>query len=114
MSSIFHEKRGESPMKKFLALVMAAMMLLSLVSFAHAEDVELEFLYHKSETDAINAMQKVIDQFNAENPGIKVNFVQIPDAATVLQTRATQNDLPDMFGCTTSTTSSWVIFNLKR
>ena len=79
-------------------------MLLSLVSFAHAEDVELEFLYHKSETDAIKAMQTVIDQFNAANPGIKVNFVQIPDAATVLQTRATQNDLPDMFGCTTSTT----------
>ena len=91
-------------MKKFFAFLLAAVMLLSVASFAQAEDVELEFLYHKSETDAIKAMQTVIDQFNAENPGIKVNFVQIPDAATVLQTRATQNDLPDMFGCTTSTT----------
>ena len=91
-------------MKKFFALLMAAMMMLSVVSFAHAEDVEIEFLYHKSETDAMNAMQTVINQFNEENPGIKVNFVQIPDAATVLQTRATQNDLPDMFGVTTSTT----------
>ncbi|MBQ9263845.1 MAG: extracellular solute-binding protein [Clostridia bacterium] len=92
-------------MKKFLALLLAAMMLLSVASFASADDVvELEFLYHKSETDAMNAMQAVINQFNEENPGIKVNFVQIPDAATVLQTRATQNDLPDMFGVTTSTT----------
>lgn len=91
-------------MKKLFAFFLACLMLLSLASFANAEDVELEFLYHKSETDAIKAMQTVIDQFNADNPGIKINFVQIPDAATVLQTRATQNDLPDMFGCTTSTT----------
>ncbi len=92
-------------MKKFLCLLLTAIMLMSAASFALADDVaEIEFLYHKSETAAIQAMQKVIDQFNAENPGIKVNFVQIPDAATVLQSRATEGKLPDMFGITTSTT----------
>ena len=34
-------------MKKVLSMVLAAMMLLSLCSFAAAEDVvELEFVYH--------------------------------------------------------------------
>jgi len=83
-------------------MVLAAMMLLSLCSFAAAEDVvELEFVYHKTESNAIDAMETVINNFNAANPGIKVNFVQVPDTATVLQSRAQLNEMPDMFGCTT-------------
>lgn len=89
-------------MKKVLSMVLAAMMLLSLCSFAAAEDVvELEFVYHKTESNAIDAMETVINNFNAANPGIKVNFVQVPDTATVLQSRAQLNEMPDMFGCTT-------------
>ena len=89
-------------MKKVLSMVLAAMMLLSLCSFAAAEDVvELEFVYHKTESNAIDAMETVINNFNAANPGIKVNFVQVPDSATVLQSRAQLNEMPDMFGCTT-------------
>lgn len=89
-------------MKKVLSMVLAAMMLLSLCSFAAAEDVvELEFVYHKPEANAIDAMETVINNFNAANPGIKVNFVQVPDTATVLQSRAQLNEMPDMFGCTT-------------
>ena len=89
-------------MKKVLSMVLAAMMLLSLCSFAAAEDVvELEFVYHKTEANAIDAMETVINNFNATNPGIKVNFVQVPDTATVLQSRAQLNEMPDMFGCTT-------------
>lgn len=89
-------------MKKVLSMVLAAMLLLSLCSFASAEDVvELEFVYHKSESNAIDAMETVINNFNAANPGIKVNFVQVPDTATVLQSRAQLNEMPDMFGCTT-------------
>ena len=88
-------------MKKVLSMVLAA-MLLSLCSFASAEDVvELEFVYHKTESNAIDAMETVINNFNAANPGIKVNFVQVPDTATVLQSRAQLNEMPDMFGCTT-------------
>lgn len=89
-------------MKKVLSMVLAAMLLLSLCSFAAAEDVvELEFVYHKTESNAIDAMETVINNFNAANPGIKVNFVQVPDTATVLQSRAQLNEMPDMFGCAT-------------
>lgn len=92
-------------MKKLLAIMVLFAMVLTIAPIALAEaPVEIELLYHKSESEAIQAMQKAIDGFHAENPDIKVNFVQIPDAATVLQTRATQNDLPDIFGITTSNT----------
>ena len=92
-------------MKKLVSLLLAALMLLSLASLAAADDeVVLELLYHKSETDAINAMQAAVNDFNAANPGIRVEFNQIPDAATVLVARSQQNDLPDIFGCTTSST----------
>ena len=44
-------------MKKLVSLLLAALMLLSLASLAAADDeVVLELLYHKSETDAMNAM----------------------------------------------------------
>ena len=93
-------------MKKLFALLLAVSMLLSVALVAHAEEetIELELLFHKSETAAIEGMKAVIDKFNAENPGIHVEFQQIPDAATVIQTRAQQNDLPDIFCVTTSTT----------
>ncbi len=90
-------------MKKFLSMILAAMMLLSLSSVALADDtIELELVYHKPEAAAMNALQTVIDSFNAANPGIVVNMVQSPDTNTVLQTRAQLNEMPDMFSCTTN------------
>lgn len=91
-------------MKKILAVLLAALMLLSVCSFASAEDIELEFVFHKEEQAAINAIEAVCEAFNAANPGIKVNVASIPDSATVLQTRAITDDMPDLFGVTTSTT----------
>lgn len=90
-------------MKKFLSMILAAMMLLSLSSVALADDtIELELVYHKPEAAAMNALQTVIDSFNAANPGIVVNMVQSPDTNTVLQTRAQLNEMPDMFSCATN------------
>ena len=56
-------------MKKILALLLTAVMVLSLAPLALADDVvEIEFQFHKNETDAINGMTAVIDAFNAANP----------------------------------------------
>ena len=89
---------------KILCVVLAAALMLSMCAFAQAEDVvELEYVIHKSEAAAIDGMQAVIDQFNAENPGIHVTMTQVPDAGTVLQTRAQTNEMPDLFSCVTST-----------
>lgn len=91
-------------MKKLISLFLAVTMLLSLCSFALADDVvELELVFHKPEASAISGLQTVIDAFNAQNPGIRVVLNQIPDTETVMQTRAQTNEMPDMFSCTTST-----------
>lgn len=91
-------------MKKLIFLFLAVTMLLSLCSFALADDVvELELVFHKPEASAIAGLQAVIDAFNAQNPGIRVVLNQIPDTETVMQTRAQTNEMPDMFSCATST-----------
>ena len=91
-------------MKKLISLFLALAMLLSLCSFALADDVvELELVFHKPEASAIAGLQAVIDAFNAQNPGIRVVLNQIPDTETVMQTRAQTNEMPDMFSCATST-----------
>ena len=91
-------------MKKLISLFLAVTMLLSLCSFALADDVvELELVFNKPEARAISGLQAVIDAFNAQNPGIRVVLNQIPDTETVMQTRAQTNEMPDMFSCTTST-----------
>ena len=50
-------------MKKILSLLIAAVMLLSLAPLALAEDINIEFQFHKGETDAINAMTAAIKIF---------------------------------------------------
>lgn len=83
--------------------MLFAMMLLGLMAPVMAGDVvELEYVIHKSESEAIEGMQKVIDAFNTENPGIHVTLTPTPDFATVIQTRAQTNEMPDLFSCVTN------------
>lgn len=90
-------------MRKFLSVMLFAMILLGLAAPAMAGGVvELEYVIHKSESEAIEGMQKVIDAFNAENPGIHVTLTPTPDFATVIQTRAQTNEMPDLFSCVTN------------
>jgi raffinose/stachyose/melibiose transport system substrate-binding protein len=91
-------------MKKFLALLLAAMMALSVVPAVLADDVvEIEFQFHKGETDAINAMTAAIEAFNAANPGIHVEMNTAGNTEAMVS-RSQQDDLPDIFACQTSNT----------
>ena len=69
-----------------------------------SEVVEIEYLNHKTETEAIDAMDQLIAKFEEENPGIKVTQTTDPDFSTVITTRAQTNDMPDVFSCSTSNT----------
>ena len=65
--------------------------------------VNIEFQFHKGETDAINAMTAAIDAFNAANPGIHVEMNTAGDTNSMVA-RSQQDDLPDIFACQTSAT----------
>lgn len=68
------------------------------------EVVEIEYLNHKTETEAIEAMDQLIAKFEEENPDIKVTQTTNPDFATVIVTRAQTNEMPDLFSCSTNNT----------
>lgn len=55
---------------------------------------ELEILSTKAENK--DTLQKLVDSYNASQDKVTVKLTQPADAGTVLKTRMTKNDLPDM------------------
>lgn len=83
-------------MKKILALVLCAILMLTSVSALaeSGEKVHLEFFNIKPEV--VDILDTLIAKFEEENPDIDVEQTQVPDATTVLQTRAATNKLPEI------------------
>lgn len=82
-------------MKRILAMLTALVMLCALCTGAMAEGATtIEFYCVKSEVQGI--MQEIIDDFEAENPDIHVELTYAADGETVLLTRITSNDVPDV------------------
>ena len=71
-------------MKKILALVLCAMLMLASVSALaeSGEKVHLEFFNIKPEV--VDILDTLIAKFEEENPDIDVEQTQVPDATTVL------------------------------
>lgn len=58
--------------------------------------IEIEFYQQK--TEVVGIIDKIIANFEAENPNIKVKQVNVPDdAGSVLHNRMNNNDEPDIF-----------------
>ncbi|MGG5318886.1 extracellular solute-binding protein [Enterococcus sp. AZ072] len=55
---------------------------------------EIEFYNQKKEMQS--TLDEIIKDFEKENPDIKVNFTNVPDGATVLKTRISSDDAPDV------------------
>lgn len=56
--------------------------------------VEIEFLQQKRE--AVDTFDALIQEFQKQNPNITVTQNTVPDADTVLMTRAASNEMPDV------------------
>lgn len=94
--------------KSVTALLLTAIMSMSLLagcSGGSAETekevkknsdgkTELEILSTKAESKA--TLQKLVDAYNKSQDKVTVTLTQPADAGTVLKTRMTKNDLPDM------------------
>ena len=87
-------------MKKFMNLLVVMMMLVALTACNNNDKkdyVEIEF-YQQNEAD-VELFDKIIDDFEAKNPGIKVKQINLPEeeSGSVLNTRILNNDSPDIY-----------------
>ncbi len=104
--------------KKILALLLACTLTISLASCTtddggttdggttdggttdggdtadSGEMVELEFFSLKPET--VSVMEELSTKFTEENPGVTINITAVDDAGTVLMTRLSTDDMPDL------------------
>lgn len=90
-------------MKKTISLLTAGALSISLLAGcggknANGQDgkVEIEFFHYKRE--GMETFDKLIEKFEKENPNIDVEQTSPPEATTVLRTRVSKSDIPDVMG----------------
>jgi raffinose/stachyose/melibiose transport system substrate-binding protein len=85
-------------MKLVSSLVMSfttAALLVGCSDSSTSENiVELELFSNKAEN--IATYESMIDQFEKDNPTIRIHLYAPPDAETLLRTRLVKNDMPDI------------------
>ena len=84
-------------MKKFLALVLSLIMVLSMVSLASAEDVELQFVLWDAGQKA--GMVAIAEAYEAANPGVKINVdvIDWSEYWSKLMGGLEAQEMPDVF-----------------
>ncbi len=81
--------------KKTIAMLAALSMLVLSTACSGEEKVEeIELFSSKGENKEI--LQELVDEFNETDPEIKVTLTSPADASTVLKTRLTKDDLPEI------------------
>ncbi|MGN0840682.1 MAG: ABC transporter substrate-binding protein [Candidatus Ornithospirochaeta sp.] len=95
-------------MKKIMSMFLVLCIVLSIFAQGSSEEkgaVKLEFAI-KETGSTLEAYQKIVDAFNAENNGIEVEIVSYgKDYGSLMKAKMAANDLPDLF-----TTHGWSVF----
>lgn len=73
---------------------IAALLVSGCTSQAESDVVTLDFFQFKGE--ALDDFTQIIEDFEAENPDIRVVQNQVADADTAIRTRLVKNDVPDV------------------
>jgi len=89
-------------MKKTVSLLVAGALSISLLAGCGTGDdasgqgdkVKIEFFHHKRE--GMETFDRLIEKFEKENPNIEVEQASPPEPATVIRTRVSKNDVPDI------------------
>lgn len=83
-------------MKKMLSVLLILAMCLGLAGNVYAEEqVTIEFFQMKDE--GTDYYEQLIAAFEAQYPNIKVEHTNVPDAETVMMTRMSSDQVPDVF-----------------
>ena len=90
-------------MKKTVSLLAASVLSISLLAGCGSGEnaggadngkVKIEFFHYKRE--AMDTFDKLIEKFEKENPNIDIEQASPPDAGTVIKTRVSKGDVPDI------------------
>jgi raffinose/stachyose/melibiose transport system substrate-binding protein len=81
-------------MKKKVIFTWAVLVVLALAGCEKKQGNSIEFFSTKPENMA--TLQKLVDAFGAENPDVKVTLSSPAQAGSVLRSRLTKNDMPDV------------------
>ena len=88
-------KKSKSLLSMVLTVALGSSLLAGCSSKPSDDGkVELEVFSNKSENKAL--YEKMIADFQTKNPNIKIVLNAPPDSGTVLKTRLTKNDMPDV------------------
>ena len=85
-------------MKKALALLLAALLLLSGTALAEEEGITLRFIRVGNDTAETNFWATVIEDYEAANPGITIEYISGQDQDAMLNTMFAANLAPDVIG----------------
>lgn len=90
-------------MKKSISILAVGILSMSLLAgcgngekSASGDQVKIEFFHHKRE--GMETIDKLIAKFEEENPTIDVEQASPPEPSTVLRTRVSKSDIPDIIG----------------
>lgn len=108
MTPVSYIIKKEITMKRLSVFLLVLCTMLSIFALGSSESgdiVNLEFAV-KETGSTLEAYQKIVDSFNAENNGIQVEIVSYgKDYASLMKAKMAANDLPDLF-----TTHGWSVF----
>ena len=79
-------------MKRLFALLLVLAM--ALTAFSALADTKVNFFTGKIET--IDLLNEIIDDFNAQNPGIVVEQEYQNDASNIIKVKFASNEVPDV------------------
>ena len=79
-----------------LATVMAVSTLIGCGDSKSGEGEKVELELFSTKTENADILQKMIDGFTEKNPNITITLTSEADAATVLKTRLTKDDIPEI------------------
>ncbi|MDG5472520.1 ABC transporter substrate-binding protein [Jeotgalibacillus sp. ET6] len=74
----------------------ASLLFLSACGNEAAEDGTVELELFSNKTENIATYEKLIEKFEEEHEGIRINLYAPPDAETLLRTRLVKDDMPDI------------------
>jgi raffinose/stachyose/melibiose transport system substrate-binding protein len=87
-----------------VVLSLSASLLAGCSSSGKNSDGKTHIEFFSSKTENASTYKEIIKEFEKQNPKIAVDFTSPPDAETVLKTRLTKNNLPDIVAMGDSTT----------